>query len=79
MLRLLRLLCPDIAERNMMSGHKRHPGQIINSQLLVILIFQHQIITFYTAVQMQCQQQTGQYYNAETGQYFCQYIHGFSH
>lgn len=63
----------------MMSGHKRYPGQVIDSQLLVILIFQYQVITFCSTVQMQRQQQTGQYYNAETGQYFCQHIHGFSH
>lgn len=79
MFRLLRLLCPDIVERNIIPGHKHHPGQIIDSQLLVILIFQYQVITFCTAVQMQCQQQTGQYYNAETGQYFCQHIHRVSH
>lgn len=79
MFRLLRLLCPDIAERNMMSGHKCHPGQVIDSQLLVILIFQHQVIVFCTTVQMQCQQQAGQYYNAETGQYFCQHIYRVSH
>lgn len=63
----------------MMPGHKHHPGQIIDSQLPVILIFQYQAITFCTAVQMQCQQQGGQYHNAETGQYFCQHIHRVSH